>query len=132
MDAARQDLFFLYASMLTPVWLRALGAQIGRDAEISTAVTIPKLLQVREESFLADDTMVAGYELGGGWMLIDQSRIGRRAFLGNSGITLPGRKLAKNSLVAVLFFDSEENQVRIELAGFATGATAPGRHRGIG
>ena len=102
MDAARQDLFFLYASMLTPVWLRALGAQIGRDAEISTAVTIPKLLQVREESFLADDTMVAGYELGGGWMLIDQSRIGRRAFLGNSGITLPGRKLAKNSLVAVL------------------------------
>nr|WP_120491736.1 Pls/PosA family non-ribosomal peptide synthetase [Corynebacterium lactis] len=102
MDAARVDLFFIYASMLTPHWLRALGARIGHDTEISTAVGIPKLLHVKEESFLADDTMVAGYELGGGWMLIDDSRIGKRAFLGNSGITLPGRKLAKNSLVAVL------------------------------
>lgn len=102
MDAARVDLFLIYASLLTPNWLRALGARIGHDTEISTAVAIPKLMQVKEESFLADDTMVAGYELGGGWMLIDDSKIGKRAFLGNSGITLPGRKLAKNSLVAVL------------------------------
>lgn len=102
MDAARTDLFPLYASMLTPQWMRALGAKIGHDAEISTVVTIPSLLDVREETFLADDTMVASYELGGGWMHIEGSRIGRRAFLGNSAITAPGRKLAKNSLVAVL------------------------------
>lgn len=102
MDAARVDLFPLYASMLTPLWLRSLGAEIGRNTEISTAVAIPKFLRVREETFLADDTMLAGYELGGGWMHVDVSRIGKRAFLGNSGITLPGRKLAKNSLVAVL------------------------------
>ncbi|WP_445228231.1 Pls/PosA family non-ribosomal peptide synthetase [Corynebacterium sp. H78] len=102
MDAARVDLFPLYASMLTPAWLRLLGAKIGHDAEISTAIAIPSLMDVREESFLADDTMVANYELGSGWMLLGESRIGKRAFLGNSGITAPGRKLAKNSLVAVL------------------------------
>lgn len=102
MDAARADLFPLYASMLTPLWMRALGAKVGHDAEISTVVAIPSLLDVREETFLADDTMVASYELGGGWMLIGNSRIGRRAFLGNSAITAPGRKLSKNSLVAVL------------------------------
>ena len=102
MDAARHDLFFIYASMLTPLWLRALGAQIGRDSEVSTAIGIPKFLHVKDESFLADDTMVGSYELGGGWLLVGDSRIGKRAFLGNSGITLPERKLAKNSLVAVL------------------------------
>ncbi|OHR39412.1 amino acid adenylation protein [Corynebacterium sp. HMSC074C04] len=102
MDAARHDLFFIYASMLTPLWLRALGAQIGHDSEVSTAIGIPKFLHVKDESFLADDTMVGSYELGGGWLLVGDSRIGKRAFLGNSGITLPERKLAKNSLVAVL------------------------------
>lgn len=102
MDAARTDLFPLYASLLTPWWLRALGAKVGRDAEISTAVVLPKFTDIRAGSFLADDTMVGGYELGGGWLLLEQTRIGRRAFLGNSGIAGPGRKLGKNSLVAVL------------------------------
>ena len=82
--------------------MRALGAQIGHDSEVSTAIGIPKFLHVKDESFLADDTMVGSYELGGGWLLVGDSRIGKRAFLGNSGITLPERKLAKNSLVAVL------------------------------
>ena len=102
MDAARTDLFPLYASQLTPWWLRALGAKVGRDAEISTAVVLPKFTDIREGSFLADDTMVGGYELGGGWLLLEETRIGRRSFLGNSGIAGPGRKLGKNSLVAVL------------------------------
>jgi non-ribosomal peptide synthetase-like protein len=46
--------------------------------------------------------MVASYELGGGWMRIDEAKIGRRAFLGNSGMTGPGRTVPKNGLVAVL------------------------------
>ena len=36
------------------------------------------------------------------WLLLEETRIGRRSFLGNSGIAGPGRKLGKNSLVAVL------------------------------
>ncbi|MEZ2122727.1 Pls/PosA family non-ribosomal peptide synthetase [Corynebacterium sp. CCM 9203] len=102
MDAARTHLFPLYASRLTPLWLRALGAQVGRDTEISTAVMVPAFTDIRDGAFLADDTMVGGYELGGGWMLAGRTRIGKRSFLGNSGIAGAGRKLAKNSLVAVL------------------------------
>lgn len=102
MDDARTYLFPLYASQLTPLWLRSLGATIGKDVEISTAVMIPSLTEVRDGAFLADDTMVGGYELGGGWMLTGDTRVGKRSFVGNSGITGPGRKLAKNSLVAVL------------------------------
>ncbi|MEJ6013105.1 Pls/PosA family non-ribosomal peptide synthetase [Corynebacterium sp. H127] len=102
LDDARTHLFVLYASQLTPAWFRSLGAKIGANAEISTAVMIPKLSDIREGSFLADDTMIGGYELGGGWMLTDHARVGKRSFLGNSGIASPGRKLGKNSLVAVL------------------------------
>ena len=102
MDEARSKLFPLYASQLTPAWLRSLGAEIGANVEISTAVMIPKLTEVKEGAFLADDTMIGGYELGGGWMRTGETKVGKRSFVGNSGITAPGRKLSKNSLVAVL------------------------------
>ncbi len=102
MDDARTNAFPLYAGQLTPAWLRSLGAKIGRDVEISTAVVIPQLTDVKDGAFLADDTLVGGYELGGGWMLTGDTKVGKRSFVGNSGITGPGRKLPKNSLVAVL------------------------------
>ncbi|MFT3660929.1 MAG: amino acid adenylation domain-containing protein [Gordonia sp. (in: high G+C Gram-positive bacteria)] len=102
MDSARTYLFPLYASLLTPWWFRALGATIGKNTEISTALVIPKFTVVGDESFLADDTMVASYELGGGWMRIGEARVGKRAFLGNSGMVAPERKVPKGGLVAVL------------------------------
>jgi non-ribosomal peptide synthetase-like protein len=102
MDAARNYLFPLYASMLTPMWLRLLGAEVGRGTEISTALLIPKFAVIEDGAFLADDTMVASYELGGGWIYAAKTTVGRRAFLGNSGITQPGRRVPDDGLVAVL------------------------------
>jgi non-ribosomal peptide synthetase-like protein len=102
MDAARSWLYPLYASMLTPVWLRMLGARIGKDVEASTVLLIPALTTVRDGAFLADDTMVAPYELGSGWMRLEHAQVGKRAFLGNSGIASAGRKVPARGLVAVL------------------------------
>jgi non-ribosomal peptide synthetase-like protein len=102
MDAARNYLFPLYASLLTPWWLRVLGATVGRGTEISTVLFTPKFTVVQDGAFLADDTMVASYELGGGWIHVAKATIGKRAFLGNSGITQPGRKVPDDGLVAVL------------------------------
>ncbi|MDT5000844.1 MAG: hypothetical protein QOK12_2949 [Mycobacterium sp.] len=102
MDAARNYLFPIYASLLTPAWLRLLGAKIGRGTEISTALLTPKFTVVEDGAFLADDTMVASYELGGGWIHVATATIGKRAFLGNSGITQPGRRVPDDGLVAVL------------------------------
>lgn len=102
MDAARNYLFPVYASLLTPWWLRILGAKVGRGTEISTALLTPKFTVVEDGAFLADDTMVASYELGGGWIHVAKATIGKRAFLGNSGITQPGRKVPDDGLVAVL------------------------------
>ncbi|WP_419724163.1 Pls/PosA family non-ribosomal peptide synthetase [Mycobacterium haemophilum] len=102
MDAARNYLFPLYASMLTPLWLRCLGATVGRGTEISTVLLTPKFTAIEDGAFLADDTMVASYELGGGWIYAAKATVGRRAFLGNSGITQPGRRVPEDGLVAVL------------------------------
>ncbi|AOW95091.1 amino acid adenylation protein [Rhodococcus sp. WMMA185] len=102
MDSARTFLFPLYASLLTPGWLRLLGAKVGKNVEASTVLLLPKYTTVADGAFLADDTMVASYELGGGWMHIARAKVGKRAFLGNSGMTAPGRRVPKNGLVAVL------------------------------
>lgn len=102
LDASRNFLFPLYSSLFTAVWLRMLGAKVGKNVEASTVLLIPKMTRIDDGAFLADDTMIASYELHRGWMRIGQVRIGKRAFVGNSGMAGPGHKVPKNSLVAVL------------------------------
>ncbi|MFB7248070.1 amino acid adenylation protein [Streptomyces populi] len=102
MDRSRETLFPLYAGLITPVWLRLLGMRVGRGAEVSTVLALPSLTTVGDGAFLADDTLTAPYELGGGWMRIGRAEIGRRAFLGNSGMTAPGRSVPDGGLVGVL------------------------------
>jgi non-ribosomal peptide synthetase-like protein len=102
MDAARNYLFPMYAALLTPWWLRLLGARVGKGTEISTALLVPKFTVIEDGAFLADDTMVGSYELGGGWIHVAPVTIGKRAFLGNSGIAQPGRRVPDDGLVAVL------------------------------
>ena len=102
LDEARTWLFALYSSQLTPAWLRLLGARIGKDVEASTVLMIPSLTRVNDQAFLADDTLIGGYELGGGWLRAERVKVGKRAFVGNSAMAAPGRKVPKRSLVAVL------------------------------
>ena len=102
MDAARVVLFPLYASLATPVWMRALGMRVGRRVEMSTVVALPGMTTVGDHAFLADDTLVGSYELGGGWLRVAETRVGKRSFLGNSGMTAAGRKVPTRGLVGVL------------------------------
>ncbi|WP_424216170.1 Pls/PosA family non-ribosomal peptide synthetase (plasmid) [Streptomyces sp. BI20] len=102
LDEARGSLFPLYASLATPMWLRLLGARVGRRAEISTVLPLPSLLSVDDGAFLADDTLVAPYELRAGRMRLGRVRVGRRAFVGNSGIVGPGREVPDGALIGVL------------------------------
>lgn len=102
LDLARTILFPLYSSLFTPIWLRMLGAEVGRDVEASTVLLLPGMTKVSDGAFLADDTLVAPYELGGGYVRIARVEIGARAFLGNSGMAGGGNRVPKDGLVAVL------------------------------
>jgi non-ribosomal peptide synthetase-like protein len=103
-DQARTILFPLYSSLFTPVWLRMLGARVGKDVEASTVLLLPRMTRIRDGAFLADDTLVASYELGGGYVRIASVDIGARAFLGNSGMAGGGNRVPRDGLVAVLSF----------------------------
>ncbi|WP_082015006.1 Pls/PosA family non-ribosomal peptide synthetase [Streptacidiphilus jiangxiensis] len=102
MDTARHALFPLYASLLTPAWLRLLGARIGRQVEASTVLGLPSLMRVEDQAFLADDALLAPFEVRGGWLRLGTATVGKRAFVGNSAIVGPGRGLADDALVGVL------------------------------
>ncbi|WP_370078368.1 Pls/PosA family non-ribosomal peptide synthetase [Streptacidiphilus sp. MAP12-16] len=102
MAGARSVLFPFYASLFTPVWLRLLGARVGRRVEASTVLALPGLMSVDDYAFLADDTLIAPFEVCDGWLRLGRARIGRRSFVGNSGIVGPGRTLPADSLVGVL------------------------------
>jgi non-ribosomal peptide synthetase-like protein len=104
LDLARTVLFPLYSSLFTPIWLRLLGARVGRDVEASTVLLLPRMTRIRDGAFLADDTLVASYELGGGYVRIAPVDIGARAFLGNSGMAGAGNRVPRDGLVAVLSF----------------------------
>ena len=77
MDAARPT-----CSRSTPGCSRrcgsASGAKVGRNTEISTALMTPKFTVIEDGAFPADDTMVASYELGGGWIHIAKATVGKR------------------------------------------------------
>jgi non-ribosomal peptide synthetase-like protein len=101
-DTARTTLFPIYAGMLTPIWLRLMGARIGRRVEASTVRTAPSLLSVADGAFLADDSLLAPMELRGGWLRLGTATVGRRAFVGNSGIVGAGREVPDSALIGVL------------------------------
>ncbi|UAJ77769.1 amino acid adenylation domain-containing protein [Leifsonia sp. ZF2019] len=102
LDMARTVLFPLYSSLFTPLWLRMLGARVGTDVEASTVLLLPSMTHIRDGAFLADDTLVASYELGGGYVRVAPVEIGERAFLGNSGMAGGGNRVPRDGLVAVL------------------------------
>ncbi|HEY4004090.1 MAG TPA: Pls/PosA family non-ribosomal peptide synthetase [Pseudonocardia sp.] len=110
MSSSRGLLFPIYASLATPAWFRLLGARIGRRTEISTATGLPGLIRVADGGFLADDTLVSPYEIKGGWLRVGPSTVGRRSFVGNSGVVGPGRELADGALIAVLSTAPDESR----------------------
>ena len=65
-------------------------------------LAVPSMTTIADGAFLADDAMVATYELNAGWLHIAQASIGKQAFLGNSGMTAPGHAVPKRGLIGVL------------------------------
>jgi non-ribosomal peptide synthetase-like protein len=103
LDNTRHLLVPIYATMLTPRFLRLLGAKIGRGVEISTVMhVVPDLLEIGNESFLADACIVGGYRIYRGRIELKPNKIGSRTFVGNSALAPPGIELGSNSLIGVM------------------------------
>jgi non-ribosomal peptide synthetase-like protein len=92
----------VYATVFAPFWYRLLGAKVGRDAEISTALgVVPDMLTLGDETFIADAVLLGDEQIDGGWMSLKPTVISRRSFVGNGAYIPDGTVLPENVLIGV-------------------------------
>ena len=92
----------IYATVFAPFWYRLLGAKVGRDAEISTALgVVPDMLTLGSETFIADAVLLGDEEIDCGWMTMQPTVISNRSFVGNGAYIPDGTTLPENVLIGV-------------------------------
>jgi non-ribosomal peptide synthetase-like protein len=113
LDSSLAVLHGLYASVFAPMWLRLIGAKVGRGAEVSTASGIsPDLLTLGEHSFIADGAMLGDEEQRGGWMILHPTAIGNRSFVGNGAYVADGAAVPDDVLIGVQTRTPDNDQLR--------------------
>lgn len=112
-ESSLQVLHGVYATVFAPSWYRLLGAKVGRDAEISTALgVVPDMLTLGDETFIADAVLLGDEEIDGGWMRMQPTVVSRRSFVGNGAYIPDGTVLPENVLIGVLGRPPQSDQLR--------------------
>ncbi len=92
----------LYATLYTLPWLRLLGAKIGPRSEVSTISHIdPDLLILGTESFIADFAAIGPAKHYNGLIVLGNTELGNRCFIGNAALIPGNTKLGNDSLIGV-------------------------------
>jgi non-ribosomal peptide synthetase-like protein len=92
----------VYATVYAPFWYRLLGAKVGRDAEISSALgLVPDMLTLGDETFIADAVMLGDENIRSGWMTMQPTVISNRSFVGNGAYIPDGTTLPESVLIGV-------------------------------
>jgi len=93
----------IYATVYSATWYRLLGAKVGRDAELSTALgVVPDMLTLGDETFIADAVMLGDEQIVGGWMSVQPTVVSHRSFVGNGAYIPDGTTIPENVLIGVL------------------------------
>ena len=102
----------VYATVYISSYFRALGASIGKRTEISTASNItPSLLKIGDESFIADAVTLGEADARAQQLILAETTIGNKTFVGNSALIPQGTKLGDGILIGVLSIPPEENEL---------------------
>lgn len=93
----------VYATVYISTFFRALGAKVGKYTEISTArnVTHP-MLSIGENAFIADAVTLGETDVRAQSIILQETSIGDRSFVGNSALIPQGYHLPPNMLIGVL------------------------------
>jgi non-ribosomal peptide synthetase-like protein len=93
----------IFATLFVAPWYRLLGARVGPRAEISSASTASHdLTEFGEESFIADGVSFGAARMEPGALCLETTRVGRRAFVGNSALLPAGATIADDVLIGVM------------------------------
>lgn len=92
----------LYTTIFLPHWMRLLGAKIGPRAELSVlSYFSPDLIELGEESFFADSSIIGGKRFYRGHFQLAMNKVGRRSFVGNAAVLPVGATLGDGCLLGV-------------------------------
>ncbi|MCA0324904.1 MAG: amino acid adenylation domain-containing protein [Proteobacteria bacterium] len=93
----------LYATVYSAPWYRLLGAKVGKETELSTALgVVPDMLTLGDECFVADAVMLGDEHIDGGWMTVKPTVVSRRSFIGNGAYVPDGTTVPENVLIGVM------------------------------
>ncbi|UJR13147.1 hypothetical protein I4U23_000171 [Adineta vaga] len=98
-DVALENIYTVFATIYARPLLRAFGMKIGQRCEVSYASgMIHSLVEIGDESFVADTVTLANPYIFRGQIHIQKTIIGQRVFIGNaacidSGIQIPNQCL---------------------------------------
>ena len=93
---------WLSGTLFWPVWLRHAGMRIGPKGEISTIIdTVPDLVDLGPECFLADGIYLADPRIDRGTVTLGRVRLGARTFVGNHAVIPCGARLPDDVLLGV-------------------------------
>ena len=101
-ESSLQVMHGIYATVYAPLWYRLLGAKVGKNAEISTAMgVVPEMLTLGEDSFIADAVMLGDEEVRQGWMTLRATSVGNGSFVGNGAYVPDGSHIPDGVLIGV-------------------------------
>ncbi|MET4578185.1 Pls/PosA family non-ribosomal peptide synthetase [Ottowia thiooxydans] len=93
----------IYATIYSAWWYRLLGAKVGKETELSTALgVVPDMLTLGDECFIADAVMLGDEHIDGGWMTVQPTVVSRRSFVGNGAYVPDGTTVPENVLIGVM------------------------------
>ena len=93
----------IYATIYSAAWYRLLGAKVGKETELSTALgVVPDMLTLGDECFIADAVMLGDEHIDGGWMTVQPTVVSRRSFVGNGAYVPDGTTIPENVLIGVM------------------------------
>lgn len=101
-ESSLQIMHGIYATVYSPFWYRLLGAKVGKNAEISTAMgVVPEMLNLGDDSFIADAVMLGDEEVRQGVMTLRSTSVGKGAFVGNGAYVPDGSHIPDGVLIGV-------------------------------
>ncbi len=89
-------------SFMGPLFLRGLGAHIGKRVLIGTHAHIadPSLTEIGDDSIIGDSVFVSGHAIEGDWVTIGRVCIGCGVTIGANSFISPGTRIDDGAIVA--------------------------------
>jgi len=92
---------FLMVTPLGTLYMRVLGAKIGKDVMINSKYLHDHgLLEIGDGSLIGGDAVMSAHAAEGGHLLLAPIKVGKKCLIGQKSVLMPGVEVGDGSVVA--------------------------------